>query len=79
MNAIFKMDQELLDLVIKEVEYGAHKFWGFNSTHEFYAVLQEEVDELWDTIKKDRMDLTELVQVIAVAFRALHEFSKKQE
>jgi NTP pyrophosphatase (non-canonical NTP hydrolase) len=43
--------------------------WG---RHEFYAILLEEVDELWDAIKQDRPQdevLAELVQVAAMCFR----------
>ncbi len=46
-----------------------------NSLHEGYAVLLEEVDELWDEIKRRSRDrdpralLAELVQVAAVAQR----------
>ena len=39
------------------------------SKHEFYGVLLEEVDELWETIKKDEPPqrlLEELIQVAAV-------------
>lgn len=42
------------------------------SRHEFYGVLAEEFDELWDTIKRDRPDeelMAELVQVVAVCLR----------
>lgn len=43
--------------------------WG---RHEFYAILLEEVEELWDAIKRDESRdrvLEELVQVAAVCFR----------
>lgn len=43
--------------------------WG---RHEFYAILLEEVDELWNTIKGDESDeclVAELAQVIAMCFR----------
>jgi NTP pyrophosphatase (non-canonical NTP hydrolase) len=45
----------------------------FNSAHEGFAVLQEEVDELWDEVKankRDRSDVnlrTEAIQVAAMA------------
>jgi hypothetical protein len=44
-----------------------------HSAHEGYAVLQEEVDELWDEIKADRgvqqSGLQEAIQVGAMAVR----------
>ena len=42
------------------------------SRHEFYAILKEEVDELWDDIKADEpldKTLKELVQVAAMCLR----------
>jgi hypothetical protein len=46
-----------------------HDQWG---RHEFYGVLLEEMDELWDAIKEDRPQvdvIAEMVQVAAVCFR----------
>lgn len=37
--------------ILKEYESAAKKFGAFNSAHEGYAVLLEEVDELWDVVK----------------------------
>lgn len=45
--------------------------WG---RHEFYAILKEEVDEVWDDIKgdKDSVNLQkEIIQVAAVCLRYL--------
>jgi NTP pyrophosphatase (non-canonical NTP hydrolase) len=42
------------------------------SRHQFYAVLLEEVDELWDAIKQDATEeriTEEMVQVAAMCFR----------
>jgi NTP pyrophosphatase (non-canonical NTP hydrolase) len=45
----------------------------YNSVHEGFAVLFEEVDEVWDEVRKKRRNrskkalLKELVQVAAVA------------
>lgn len=53
----------------------------FNSLHEAYAVLLEEVDELWDEVKKKQRDrknedvLAELVQVAAMAQRAAEDLN----
>jgi hypothetical protein len=48
----------------------------FNSPHEAYAILQEEVDEYWDDVKRDRRvpAAAEAVQVGAVAARIVMEF-----
>lgn len=48
---------------------------GFNSAHEGFAVLKEEVDELWDHVKvnQKRRDLpamrAEAIQVAAMALK----------
>ena len=52
---------------------------GFHSLHEAYAVLAEEVDEVWDICRqkddrRDRWKLRgELVQVATMALRAVLE------
>ena len=54
----------------------ADRFPPFNSAHEAYAVLMEEVEEFWEEVKKKRKlrdyrhIRAELIQVAAVAIRA---------
>lgn len=47
----------------------AQRFHDFNSEHEGYAVLKEEVDELWDAIKNNKHSSTEdrVAEAIQVA------------
>ncbi len=60
-----------------ELLVATSRFPPFNSAHEGFAVLKEEVDELWDEVKKnpgknpDRKSLmrAEAVQVAAMALR----------
>ena len=40
--------------IANEVKSAQSKYHPFNSNHEGYAVLLEEVDELWDAIKKSK-------------------------
>jgi hypothetical protein len=40
------------ELVSRELEFARNKFTSMNSLHEGYAVLLEEVEELWDWIKQ---------------------------
>lgn len=49
------------------------RFAPFNSAHEGYAVILEELDEAWDEIKANNVDATrkEMVQVAAMALRFL--------
>ena len=51
----------------------------FNSTHEGYAVLKEEVDEMWDDIKKNRVreSVCEAIQVAAMAIRYIAEIGEE--
>jgi hypothetical protein len=48
----------------------------FNSHHEGYAVLKEEVDEMWEDVKKNRHpeSVQEAIQVAAMAIRYIAEF-----
>lgn len=63
--------------VYQECLRAMDRYPAMNSAHEGYAVLKEEVDELWDEIKRqdadrsiDRMRV-EAVQVGAMAVRFL--------
>jgi hypothetical protein len=65
------------DAVVRECESANLRYPPFNSAHEGYAVLLEEIDELWDEVKKSpkKRDLVlmraEAVQVAAMALRFL--------
>jgi len=72
--------QKILVDVAKEFINATNKFGDFHNAHEGYAVLLEEVDELWDTIKlhqnyPHRLDLIkkETIQVSAMAIRILFD------
>lgn len=52
------------------------------SRHEFYGILKEEVDELWDDIKADADPArlrAEIVQVAAMCFRYIETGSRNRE
>ena len=60
------------------------KYKPFNSTHEGWAVIQEEVDELWDMIKaskKTRIDnprmVNECIQIAAMAYAFVKDLGDK--
>ena len=73
-----KKQPDAVDEAIKELLRATAKFGPFNSPHEGYAVILEELDELWDEIKsKDgfasgRLQ-KEAVQVAAMALRFLYD------
>jgi hypothetical protein len=64
------------DAVRCELVRARSKHGNINSLHEGYAVLLEEVDELWDHVRRNNTNhsgnrdaLSELVQIGAVAQR----------
>lgn len=73
------MKKSVYDDVCKEVQSATGNWPAFNSAHEGYAVLKEEVDELWDHVKTNqkRRDLPamykEAIQVAAMAMRFASE------
>jgi phytoene dehydrogenase-like protein len=70
---------ETLMEVLAELKSATEKFDAFNSAHEGWATLFEEVDELWDEVKKSpkKRELEkmrkEAVQVAAMALRFLRD------
>lgn len=67
--------RNVLNLIEKELRRATSLHGGMRSVHEGYAVLLEEVDELWDEVKKktknrsDQKMEEEAVQVAAMAAR----------
>jgi hypothetical protein len=72
----------ILASVREEVLAAATKHKPMNSAHEGYAVLLEEVDELWEHVKADTgytddaMD--EAIQVAAMGVRYVLDLRKKR-
>ncbi len=72
-------DQEFaVQQVVTEFLRASNKFPRFHSEHEGYAVLKEEVDELWDAIKDNKRTtnherIVEAIQVGAMALRYVHD------
>jgi hypothetical protein len=69
-----------MKVVMYELDKATKKNGAFNSAHEAYAVLLEEVDELWDDIKVNKgysqEAMLEAMQVSAMAMRYLIDFGK---
>lgn len=59
--------------ICEELQKSMTKYPLFNSAHEGYAVILEELDELWDEVKKREPDVknmrAEAVQVAAMAMK----------
>ena len=82
------MNQE----IEKEIKEAREKYGPFNSTHELYAVLAEEMDEFFDVVKlsnrlkeSDQYDSGkpekmkhELMQIAAIAIRGAIEIEDRQ-
>jgi molybdopterin biosynthesis enzyme len=74
-----KLDSAL-NAVLAELEHAQLKFPSFNSAHEGYAVLLEEVDELWEEVKRrpssdrDQRMKEETIQIAAMALKFLLMF-----
>lgn len=60
-----------------ELSSAMRKFDGMHSLHEAYAVIAEEVDELWDIVREKNshemgvIARKECVQIAAMAIRAI--------
>lgn len=67
--------ERALALVKEELECATLKFGCFGSCHEGYAIIKEELDELWEAIKDKKADhahiAREAQQVAAMAIRFL--------
>lgn len=68
--------------VVVELVGALEKFPKFNSAHEGYAVLLEEVDELWEEVRKNPSRrsntnmMAEAIQVAAMAMRFVYDLSE---
>jgi hypothetical protein len=69
----------LVAIVADELRHATEKFPPFNSAHEGKAVIEEELDELWEHVKADTAygadAMREAVQVAAMAMRYVHDLA----
>ena len=70
----------ILERVGIECESATEQYGAFNSAHEGYAILLEEMDELWEIVKMKQKDPNrnylmppEAIQVAAMAIRLIHD------
>ena len=73
---------DVVKLILEEYQRAINKNKPFNSAHEGYAVLLEEVDELWEEVRKKikERDINKLrgeaTQVAAMALRFIIDICK---
>lgn len=72
--------EEILEVVKKEFEFATNKWGRFNSLHEAYAIVLEEVDELWEEVKASQKNPSrreqvkkEAIQVATMAIRLIYD------
>jgi hypothetical protein len=77
-QSLEKIDSLTFD-VKSELSVALLKFPPMNSAHEGYAVIKEELDELWHEIKNDKAEgqkermRNEAIQLTAMCFRFLND------
>lgn len=70
-NGVLYLDMEsLLELVQEKVYSNRSRHGPFSSTHEIYAVLQEELDKYWDSVKLKDPDPTYLISLASATIDA---------
>lgn len=76
---------EIIDGIKREVDYAVTMYPAFNSAHEGFSVMNEEVDELWDhvKVKQGRRNVAEMkkeaLQVAAMAIRFAYDICATDE
>ena len=77
------MKMDFLKEIENEYRNARIKYKSFNSTHEGIAVIQEEVDELWDLVKKNKgykidnpQMIRECIQIAAMAYAFAKDLSE---
>ena len=81
LQATLSIDPILIWVSAELVE-ATRKFDKFNSTHEGYAVILEELDELWSCVKNNMTDVElrkEAVQVATMAVRFIMDCTCEDE
>jgi hypothetical protein len=69
--------KSICDELLDECLRARAKHPPFHSTHEAYAVILEELEEWWDSVKADRPDDKEILSVAAMAVLTIVELQGK--
>jgi hypothetical protein len=76
------MREELFQEINKEIERAKVHTEKFRSLHEAYAVLLEEMDEVWDITRLKRKDRDEVelrkefIQIASMAIKSIESMSE---
>jgi hypothetical protein len=65
--------------ILNEYFDARDQYPNYHSAHEGYAVILEELDELWDSIKANKPDRQEAIQVAATALRFVLDIFDSKE
>jgi len=74
-----------MDAILKEFSTASLKYGKFASAHEGYAIIHEELDELWDEVKKNgatregKLMTREAMQVAAMAMRFMVDMGMEED
>lgn len=80
--------KSFFSLAEEEYRKARTKYPPFHSTHEGIAVIQEEVDELWEMVKKNKginikdgnpMMVKECIQIAAMAYAFVRDLDGTDE
>ena len=79
-----RLFRELLPLyeeITRELFQATAKFGPFHSPHEGYAVIKEELDELWEEVKRNDgpRQREEVIQLTAMGLRYLYDLCRAKE
>lgn len=73
----YPFDNPLAEEAGRELRRAQEKHGPMHGAHEGYAVILEELDELWDEVKAQKPDVAkmrkEALQVAAMALRFIHD------
>ncbi len=74
------MSTTIEEEVLEELAMAMKNWPPFNSNHEGFAILKEEVDELWEEVKFGTVSRMreEAIQVAAMAIRFVHDLDKRE-
>ena len=68
-----------IEIVAQEIQQAKEKYGPFNSTHELYAVLAEELDEFFEYVKQKPYTRTDSERAIKLAKRIFEFLVQKGE